>query len=1005
VRGFGDLLASRTEAITPMSLEELERAIVGPADRSGLTVEPTLLAAIVADVGDRPSGLPLLQFALTEVAEHHDGGVLRLGIYRQIGGASGALARRAERIFEGLNDPGRGACRQLFLHLVTLGEGGENTRWRVRRSELMPLADAGAMDGVIETFGRHRLLSFDRDSGSREPTVEIAHEALLGAWSRLRGWIDEARDDLRTLNRLAVSADEWRASGDDSSFLLRGARLGHTEEWAASTTVAMSTEDGAFLDESIRQRDEDLADEQARLGRERALERRSVRRLRGLVAVLAAAALVAASLTVVATNQSGRAEHEARIATARELAAAAIANLQADPERSILLALEAVRTTRSVDGTVLREAEEALHRAVQESRIVMRLNVSAAELEFSPDGSRLATAGNPDAAGGRAATEAEKTAYVWDAATGERLLTLSGHRDHVMDVHFSPDGSRLATGSEDGTAAIWDAETGERLLVLPGHQPGWVFAYFSPDGATLLTTDLAGAVRLWDARSGELELEFSGPRAICGGVFSPDGNLVAGGDCSPSGMAFVWDAHTGKRVLTLRGHTQEVIDTVFNSDGSRFATASSDGTAKVWDVRTGKELLTLSGHGGWVLGVDFSPDGKVLATAGIDGTARLWDATTGLQLLVLSGHSGLIGDVDFSPDGRRLASGGGDGTVRVWDVSPRGTREQVTLAGQTAVQSVAYSPDGAWIATTSLDGRARVWDATTGRRLITFSARDASYDAAFSPDGETLLTAGLSGTPIIWDATSGEVRRILGGPEGWYGSVAFSPDGTQVAAGLGETDVGSGEVLLWDPSTGRLIRTLGERAPRGDAAIVDLAFSPDGRLLAAASFDGNVRVWKLASGEEILTLPAPALVIGVAFSQDGKLLASSGSDGTVTVWNASTGAQVQSLTGHLGSVLTVAFSPNGKRLATAGFDNTARLWDLSTGREVLALTGHTLGLTEAIFSPDGTRLATSSNDGTVRVYVLPIQELIDLAQTRLTRGWTEDECQQYLHLDRCGESR
>ncbi|MGH3051682.1 MAG: protein kinase domain-containing protein, partial [Gaiellaceae bacterium] len=346
VRGFGDLLAARTEAITPMSLEELERAIVGPADGSGLTIEPTLLAAIVADVVDRPSALPLLQFALTEIAEHHDGGVLRLGIYRQIGGAFGALARRAERIFEGLNAPGREACRQLFLRLVTLGEGGEDTRRRVRRSELVPLADAGAMDGVIETFGRHRLLSFDRDSGSREPTVEIAHEALVGAWSRLRGWIDEARDDLRILNRLAVSADEWRASGGDPSFLLRGARLGHTEEWAASTTVAMSTEDGAFLDESIRQRDEDRAAEQARLGRERALERRSVRRLRGLVAVFAAAGLAAASLTVVATNQSGRAEHEARIATAHELAAAAVANLGADPERSILLALEAVRTTR-----------------------------------------------------------------------------------------------------------------------------------------------------------------------------------------------------------------------------------------------------------------------------------------------------------------------------------------------------------------------------------------------------------------------------------------------------------------------------------------------------------------------------------------------------------------------------------------------------------------------------------------------------------------------------------
>jgi WD40 repeat protein len=257
------------------------------------------------------------------------------------------------------------------------------------------------------------------------------------------------------------------------------------------------------------------------------------------------------------------------------------------------------------------------------------------------------------------------------------------------------------------------------------------------------------------------------------------------------------------------------------------------------------------------------------------------------------------------------------------------------------------------------------------------------------------------GTPILWDATSGEVRRILAGPEGWIGSVVFSPDGTQVATGLGETDRGSGQILLWDPSTGRLIRTLGERAPRGDDAIVDLAFSPDGSMLSAASFDGNTRVWKVASGDERLTLPSHALAIGVAFSPEGELLATSGSDGTVKLWDVSTGAKVRTLTGHLGAVLSVAFSPDGRLHATAGEDNTVRLWDPSTGRELLVLTGQTQGVTDLAFSPDGDHLAASSNDGTVRVYILPIQELIDLARTRLTRGWTEEECHQYLHMPSC----
>jgi WD40 repeat protein/DNA-binding SARP family transcriptional activator len=1002
IHGFGDLLAARTEAIPPMSPEELERAIVGPADRSGLAVEPRLLAAMIADVVDRPGALPLLQYALTELAERRADGVLTLEGYRRIGGVSGALARRAEQLFEAMNETARDACRQMFLRLVTLGEGSEDTRRRVRRSELMPLADAPVMADEIDTFGRHRLLSFDRDPSTREPTVEIAHEALLAVWARLRTWIDEARDDIRTEHQLSTAAGEWVAAEKDESFLLRGTRLEQISTWADATSIVLSPTEQEFLQASIARRDEEVSRERTRMDREAATQRRSTNRLRLLVAVFAVAALVAGALTVIARDQSGRAERESRIATARELAAAAISNLQVDPERSILLALEAVRTTRSEDGTVLREAEEALHRAIQESRVVMRLNVSAAELEFSPDGSRLATAGDPDVAIGSTATEQDKQAFVWDTRTGERVLTLSGHTAHVMDVHFSPDGSRLATGSEDGTAAIWDARTGERLLVLPGHARGFVFAYFSPDGRRLLTTDTAGAVRIWDAYDGELELEFRGPpRGICGGVFSPDGTLVAGGTCTVPGIAFVWDAATGERVLTLRGHEAEILDVAFSPDGSRIATASPDGTARVWDASTGKQLLTLAGHE-WALGVDFSTDGKLLATSGIEGTARLWDARTGRELLVLSGHTGMVADVDLSPDGNHLATGSGDGTVRIWNIDLAGTREQVTLAGLTSVQSLAYSPDGTWLATTTADGRARLWDASTGERIQTLSGHDAGFDAAFAPDGATLVTSGVSGPAILWDTASGEVRRVLEGAEGWIGSVAFSPDGTRIAAGMGFTDAGlSGQVLVWEAPTGRLISTLGSSKPNDDHAFVDLAFSPDGRLLAAANFDGTARVWDLASGKQRLTLPIGGLVVAVAFSPDGRLLATAGSDGTVRVWDVSTGEETQSFEGHVGTILSVAFSPDGKRLASASLDNTARLWDVSTGREVLVLTGHTLGLTDVAFSPDGTRLATSSNDGTVRVYVLPIQDLVDLARSRLTRGWTEDECRQYLHQASC----
>ena len=1008
IHGFGDLLAARTEAIPPMSPEELERAIVAPADRSGLAVEPKLLAAMIADVVDRPGALPLLQYTLTELAERRMDGLLTLEGYRRIGGVSGALARRAEQQFETINEAARDACRQMFLRLVTLGEGSEDTRRRVRRSELMPLADAPVMAGVIDTFGRHRLLSFDRDPSTREPTVEIAHEALLAVWARLGTWIDDARDDIRTERQLSTAASEWAAAEEDESFLLHGTRLEQISTWADATPIGLSPADETFLRASITRRNEELAREQARKEREAATQRRSTNRLRTLVAVFAVAALLAGSLTVIARDQSRRADEQARIATARQLAAAALANLEADPERSILLALEAVETTRSVDGTVLREAEEALHRAVQASRIVMRLDVRPAEVEYSWDGSRFATAGTNAAISPDQPTLGQGAeAIVWDAETGERLLTLAGDHTRVWDVDFSPDGSRLATSSEDGSVAIWDGETGERLLKFSAQQANrFVQLDFSPDGTKLVSTDgfgseRAGSIRLWDSRNGELELEWSPPGAICGITFSPDGKLVAGGVCSykqgNAGRAFVWDVRTGQQILTLEGHADIIADLAFSPDGSRIASASIHRDAKVWDAETGEELLTLTGHSGLVTGVAFSPDGRLVATASTDGTARIWDAETGSPVLVLSGHGGANSDVEFSADGKHVLSGGSNGTV-VWDITPQGSRELVTLASPGATTSVTYNPEGSQLVTTSRlgpGGLARLWDASSGRTLQTFSGAEASFDAVFGPDGSSLVTAAVSGSPVVWDRASGRVSRILD-VEGFIGGVAVSPDGTMIATGLGPTTIGGG-VALWDASSGEMIRLLGKTAESDD-----VEFSPDGTLLAAASAEGPVTIWKVPSGEMLRTFTGQeGFVSGVAFSPDGTLLATSGLDETARVWEIATGEQVQLLTGHTGVVWDVSFGPDGMLLATAGDDNTARLWDASTGRELLTLTGHTRAITEVAFSPDGTRLATSSNDGTVRVYVLSIDELIDLARSRLTRTWTEDECRQYLHLARC----
>jgi DNA-binding SARP family transcriptional activator len=252
-RGFGDLLAARTEAVTPLSVEELRCAISGPAERLGITVDPSLVADVIADVVTQPGALPLLQYALTELYELRRDSSLTADAYHEIGGVSGALARRAEDICGRLNETGKEATRQLFLRLITLGhDESEDTRRRVLRVELTSLqVDRDAIDNVIDIFGARRLLSFDRDPVTRGPTVEVAHEALLG-WPRLRTWVNEGREGLRAHRRLTEAAHEWQRMNRDEDLLYRGARLAEAVEWRRSHSDSLNALEQDFLGASIR---------------------------------------------------------------------------------------------------------------------------------------------------------------------------------------------------------------------------------------------------------------------------------------------------------------------------------------------------------------------------------------------------------------------------------------------------------------------------------------------------------------------------------------------------------------------------------------------------------------------------------------------------------------------------------------------------------------------------------------------------------------------------------
>ncbi|MFQ5968017.1 MAG: BTAD domain-containing putative transcriptional regulator, partial [Acidimicrobiia bacterium] len=337
---FGELLRDGLVPITPLNEAELTEAVSGPARGVGLEVEPTLLSQVVADVRKQPGVLPLLQYSLTEVFDRRDDGRLTLGAYEASGGVLGALGRRAEEIYATLDSTGQEACQQLFLRLVTVGQA-DDTRRRITRAELRDLdIDQRALDEVVDQFGTYRLLAFDRDPVSRAPTAEVAHEALLREWQRLRGWIESRREDLLQHRRLASATRDWLEGDREPSYLLRGGRLEQMEEWAAETDLSLTTSERSFLEES----------HQAEEGR----ARRRRRRRGAVVGGLAVAAAVSLVLAVFAFAQRGEAEAQAREAASRELAAASVGNLAIDPELALLLALEAIETTVDQDGFIVR---------------------------------------------------------------------------------------------------------------------------------------------------------------------------------------------------------------------------------------------------------------------------------------------------------------------------------------------------------------------------------------------------------------------------------------------------------------------------------------------------------------------------------------------------------------------------------------------------------------------------------------------------------------------------
>ncbi|MGN9842436.1 nSTAND1 domain-containing NTPase [Nonomuraea sp. H19] len=950
-----ELTAALREAnllVGPMHQQELREAIVRPAMAEGLTVERALTTEIVADVADEPGALPLMSHALREVWRRRTGKMLTLDAYESVGRVHGAISHTAEVLYAGLSPAQARIARRVLLRLIQPGEQAQDTRRPAARAELDPYGQADTAL-VIEQLAGARLLTLHQD------TVELAHEALIESWPRLRGWVDEGRDRLRTHRQLTEAAQAWQAHGRDTGLLYRGTRL--------------AVVDKLFVEPGNR---DDLTPlERNFVDASAVLARRTSRRRVAVSAVLVVLLVASMAAAGVAIRQAGLADDRLREATARLAARRATTLRLSEPKLARRLSAAAWRIAP------VPEAKSELIDSMALPLVdVVTAPYDATDLVhgLSVDGTRLAvytpgTATEPGAL------------RVLDLAMKKESASARWTGQPVSEVVWSPDGRTVAVN--DGTnAQLWTVSAGgltDLGVAFPHLDP----TEFSPDGRFLI------GVR--DGRSEALSIT-DRTRVLDEPVsaISPDGRLALvipadakeptsppsapGGSASSGRRVELWDIEKRKQ-LRAPWLPDTATDGVFSPDGKRLAVSSMNDGVRLWEISSGKKVLSPLFPP--AERVEFSPDGRFLAGTRGGGWMLLWRVDDGTLLMSTSVHSGVVGaHPRISPDGRVLRVIGRFGTVNVLDISPY-TRSEVLAPGS---DKRLFSPDGRFLVTANHRlGRpeVRIWDVAARKPVSDPLPVDdlpendptkTAYSPVFSPDGRTLaLTHPASPVVTLWDATTGRnVGALRVRRQGAVGvlSMAFSPDGRTVAVAPLSANPDNEEALdgllfddleLWDVRARRWIRTV---SGAGSGAMI---FEPDGRrLFVDGSSKGRILV-DTATGE-IRRHSSDARAEGKTLFIEN-MAAIGDMEGRLTFWDRELRRPLAPPQGHTTSITALVPYPQGELLATVADEGEfgIQLWDWRGYQRIATpISFNTQSVPAVAFNR--TALLVSSADGALR---------------------------------------
>ena len=970
---LAQLVGSSHILLGPMNERELARAIDGPSERVGLTVEPALVAALVRDVAREPGGLPLLSTTLLELWQKRQDGSLTFASYEATGGVRGAVARLAERAYAQLAPEEQRVARKLLLRLAA---GGADEP-AVRR--IVPVAELEGDQNPVQA----RVLSALTDARlvtSADGKFELAHEALVTHWPRLRGWLEEDAHGRAVHRHLIQAADQWEGRGHDGSDLYRGARLAAALDWSEDHGDELNAREQAFVDESRRARTQELEHERR--------TNRRLRRQRALAFTLAAAAIAAGALALVKRHD---ARVEARTADAQLLGAQALVEPSLD--RSLLLARAGVALHDSL--AARSNLLAALLRSPAAIAVMRGTAAHPRDEALSADGRTLAVRSDD---GTTSFFDTRTLRRVGNPLPGSSQIQLFGAVSGPLHaLAFSPDRRTLAIGATDGSVAtlqLVDAKTHRQRTIERDGNALTADVAFSPDGRKLAT----GEVVSGNENPTRETIVVRDPRT--GFALRKSAPIEAG--------RLVGFAHTGRSILVTRGRAPSLLLDARTLRPARKLPAASaaavapngrdaafghpDGSVTIVDLRTGAAKTLRGRASSGTTAVTFAADGTTLATGEADGSAAIWSRSEGLRE-TLVGHSAGVQGVVFSPDGRTLYSAAKDGTAIAWDVTGSRRLGRVVRFAPPSARSgsaspsdySAISPDGSLIAVSPARDRVELLSSRTLRPVAALDGRIGSdlYSVRFSPDGKLLAVRGSEHT-VVWDLDTGRVSRSLaGGP----GAIVFSPDSNTLAAGSG----GQG-VTLYD------LRTGDEKAqlptPHG---IDDVDFNRDGTLLAAASLDGTATVWSLPHGRVVAYLPGQTADYAVRFAPDGRHVAVGDSTGAVVIWNVHTGRREGApLLGHNGGVLGVGFDPSGKLLITASGDGKLRLWDVSQHKLIGEPLPGTSGGGSVEFFPDGRHVFGMWQSGTGIIWDIDPSDWAARACSVANRTLTRAEWKRFV---------